>query len=237
MRKRKVRSKGSVRARPRKRGNVQLHVKPASDALAWRNRIDGLLVADEKTASVILARHGFTVEQAGKAVRRVAAWGAVIDYAPDAPEAFRNPGNECRYAVQILHLAKLIRQSDPTALQLGRIWGRATIGLRFPEIAKSMQGWWLSNHQGPGGRKTNDLTRSLKTYLREHANAGLADFLAYLQSDEAEIEFDTANPEFHVSIVEINNEGRTVTYEDRARKVHSITFNSLDRKIRNLRSK
>jgi hypothetical protein len=210
----------------------------AAEGKSWRTRIDKLFAGDVRAACDILSAHGFTVDQAKAAIARTAGFGAVNVYAPDAAAEFRDPTHPCHYAAHILQLQKFIADASPEALQVGRSWGRAAIGLKFPEIAKAMQGWWLSSHRGKGGRRPNDLTRTLEYILQTRPNSGRDEILNYLQSEESEDEFGRiTDPKVHITSVEVEESGKVVTYVDRGRKTHTIALASLDRKLRDLRPK
>lgn len=213
-----------------------LLANPAPDE--WRRRIDSLMSDDERTAVAVLHARGFSTEQALKAITRVGAFGATIVYAPRTPPEFRDPTNPCCFAVQILHLGKLVREADATSLQVGRVWGRAAMGLQFPEIAKAMEGWWLKSRRRGGGAKITDLTRTLSYLLTKRPEATRRQILAYLESDDAEHEFGlTEGANIHITGVKVDEDQKVVRYEDRARKVHKLTFESFDHKIRHLRKR
>lgn len=204
----------------------------------WRRRMDGMISSDRKVAEAILSKYGFTADQARSAVRRASTFSAVIDFVPNAPKEFRDPTNPCAYALQILLLNEHAQAAHPQSLQIGRLWGRASIGLKFPEIAVAMQQSWISSRRGPGGARANDLTRSLMHVLRIMPKAKRTHVLDYLVSDNAKDEFSsTESPKVHVTGVTVDEHHKSITYEDRSRAVHTINFESLEKKIRDLRRK
>jgi hypothetical protein len=212
--------------------------KMSPEDLAWYNRIESLLAVDIQTAETILAKHGFTPDQALASVMRASSSGVGHQFRPEAPKELRDPTSECCYALRILLLAKGIRESDPKAVQFGRLWGRAAMGLEFPNIATSMRNWLLGQARGPGGAKTNDLTRTLEQIFHDKPSADRKHVLEYLQSEEAYDKFySIENQEIFVTAVEIDEQAGTMKYMDRTRKTRKITFASLDRRLRELRPK
>ena len=208
------------------------------DEAAWRDRIDSMISADVQEALKILEDHGFTSTDALAAMKRRPGIGLAIALHKNAPKEFDDPTYQCYYALRILLLADDIRQADPRAVQIGRLWGRAGHGLQFPAVAKAMEGWWLRSRRGPGGAKTNDLTRTLGQIFKEEPGADRKHVLDYLQSDQAQDDFSAVeNPKIHVTGVAVSKDKKWVTYEDRARKAHKIAMVSLDKKLRTLRPK
>jgi hypothetical protein len=208
----------------------------APSEIAWHKRIESMLSADIAVAEKILSEHGLTSADALRAVKLVTPLGFGIQLQPKAPRALNDPTNPCFYALRLLLLAKHLQVADPKSAQYGRRWGQIALGLKFPDIAKSMQGWWLGSHRGVGGAKANDLTQTLQQILREKPDADRKYVLDYLQSEPAADEFsNTENPTIHITGVHVDEVAGTLTYEDRTRKVIKIKILSLDRKIRDLR--
>ncbi len=203
---------------------------------AWQRRMNKMLAADVSAAEKILIEHGLSAKQALAYVEQATPSG-VIDFRSGAPAMLRDPAHAACYALRMLLLARFIPATDAHALQLGRLWGRASVGMNFPEIARSTQKWWLDAHRGSGGRKENDLTRTLRTILEQKPNADANYVLQYLNSDEALDKFHcTDNPTIHITEIEVDEETGTLKYDDRSRRTYKILFESLERKIRRLRS-
>lgn len=203
---------------------------------AWRRRMNKMLAADVSAAEKILTEHGLSAKQALAYVEQATPSGVIV-FRSGTPAMLRNPAHAACYALRMLLLARFIPAADAHALQLGRLWGRASVGMNFPEIARSMQAWWLDAHRGSGGRKENDLTRTLQTILEQKPDADAQYVLQYLKSEEALDKFHcTDNPTIHITGIEVKEGTRTLTYDDRSRRTHKILFESLERRIRGLRS-
>ncbi len=204
--------------------------------IAWHQRIETMLSKDVATAEDILSKYGFTPTDALNSVKRITGSGVGIVFQPGTPSVFRDPTHQCCYALRLLLLVQSIRDADPIAVQIGRLWGRAAMGLEFPQIAKAMQSWWLTSHRGIGGAKVNDLTQTLAKILRDKPDADRKYVLDYLTSEAAEDAFSqTEDPTIHITGVEIDETAGTLSYENRARKLNKIKLASLDRRIRDLR--
>ena len=105
------------------------------------------------------------------------------------------------------------------------------------KITKASRAYLLRLTAGPGGRSENDLTRSLRTVLDRRPKAKLEAVLQFLDSEDAERLYDDQeNPTIHVVIREKRDDDRILVYEDRDGRSQSITFGSLERKLRALRS-
>jgi hypothetical protein len=219
---------------PTKRTHVKGEPKPRDQAMAWRRRVDFLLGADVARAKETLSRFGFTPDQA---IGHVQSHGlGAFRMKPDAPSEFSDPTNDCYWALQMLLLQSEIEASDPGSLQIGRLWGFAVRGMGYRETSKAVQGWWLGNNRGPGGRKESDLTSSLRTALERHPKANCAEVCTFLASDEAEYLFSAlVQPTIQVTAVEVDTQAKSLTYDDRVRETHKISFASIDRKLRRLR--
>ena len=221
--------------RPRAQNRAPKGSGPTGGA-AWQPRSDGILADDLSNARRILAENGLEAEQARRYVEYATPSG-VISFKPGAPAAFQDPTHPVCYAVRLLLLAEFAANADPQALLLGRQWGRAAMGMNFPAIAHSMQAWWLGGHRGKGGRRENDLTRTLRTLLQRYPEASPAQILDMLRSNDAEDEFySTAGSHIHVLAVELDDRSKMITYTDRARKTCKVSFRSLERKLRTLRA-
>ncbi len=151
---------------------------------AWRRRMNQMLEADVLAAETILTEYGFSAKQALAYVEQATPSGVIV-FRSGAPEMLQDPTHAACYALRMLLLARFIPATDARALQLGRLWGRASVGMNFPEIARSTQKWWLDAHRGSGGRKENDLTRTLQTILEQKPDADAQYVLQYLNSEEA----------------------------------------------------
>ena len=209
-----------------------------SENQAWLKRIASMIEADVRSAEQILSEHGFTAEQAFGFVKQESTSGVWRQFVPSAPKEFQDPTHQCYYALRILLLAQRIREAEPQSVQFGRLWGRAAVGLEFPDVAKSMRSWLLDQHRGIGGAKPNDLTLSLRQIIQDNADADSAFVLHFLRSEEAADSFhNIEQPSIHITNVEIDTQRGEVIYEDRSRKTHKIKITSLDRKIRELRKK
>ena len=165
------------------------------DDLAWHGHIEAMLSDDVQAAERILAEHGYTPEGAIATVKWVSESVVSYQFKDDAPKEFKDPTNQCCYALHILLLDNVIRDSDPRAIQLGRLWGRAAMGLEFSHIAQLMRELLLTRNRGVGGAKPNDLTLTLQQILREKPDANRKYVIDFLRSDEAFDSFhNTENP-------------------------------------------
>ncbi|MPY74617.1 MAG: hypothetical protein GEU87_10180 [Alphaproteobacteria bacterium] len=190
--------------------------------------------SDLADAKAVLEKHGFTQERALAFVE--ADSPGTITFRTETPSALKDPAHEACHAVRLLLLDKYIEGADPLALQIGRLWARANLGLEFPQIAKAMQAWWISKHSGPGGRRKNDLTRTLQSIIQEIPTADWKRAVDYLQTDEASDRYhSTQDPTIHVTAVELDDTNGVVTYQDRAGTTHTVKASSLERKLRGLR--
>lgn len=202
---------------------------------AWDIRIKRLLSADVDAATAILKEVGLTPEEAVVWVEKATISG-VISYRANAPHELKDPTNPACFALRVLLLRDHLQNADATSVQLGRLWGQAKVGMQFPEIAKAMQALWLGVHRGPGGRKQNDLTRTLTSILKENPNWGVREVVGFLRSDKAEDRFaSTVEQSVFVTNVEFDKHKGVLAYDDRARKTHTIKMESLKKKIRDLR--
>lgn len=198
--------------------------------------MDGLAAADVDTAAKVLSEHGYSCATALKLIKEVRAFGAIMDIERNAPSEFHDPNHPCFFAVRILALTKLVSQSEPTALQVGRIWGRLGQGLHLPEISKAIRQGHLAKHRGRGGSEANDLTRTIEAVLREHPDLDGAGLVVYLRSEEALDRFNSVEARtIFVTNVEIKN--GSVVYEDQRRVDRKVKLATLDRKIRSVRKK
>ena len=160
----------------------------------------------------------------------------VISYRRNAPHILKDPTNPACFALRILLIRDHLQNADAMSVHLGRLWGQASIGLRYPEVAKATQAWWLDAHRGPGGRKQNDLTRTLTVILNENPDWGVCEIVIHLLSDEATDRFaSTDDQNVFVTNVEFDEHSEKLTYDDRSRTRHIIKIDSLRRKISNLR--
>ncbi len=208
------------------------------DDFDWHKRVSPRFEEDILAAKKILAEHRITPTDALKAVKYVHVTGSTRVFHPDAPKELQDPTNQCFYALRILMLEQDIHEADPKALQIGKRWGQAAIGLGFPDIANSMRNWSLNQNRGPGGAKANDLSRTLQYILRDKPDANRKYVIDYLQSEEAEDFFHLIeDPPIHITNVELDEQSKTLTYEDRGRRTQTIKTSTLDRKIRGLRAK
>jgi len=201
---------------------------------AWDIRIRRLLSTDVDAATAILKEAGLTPEEAVGWVARATAAG-VIQYRTNAPHILKDPTNPACFALRILLLRDRFQDADAMSVQLGRLWGRASIGLRYPEIARATQAWWLDTHRGPGGRKQKDITHTLTVILKENPDWGVREIVCFLLSEEAENRFaSTVDQSVFVTNVEFNEHAKELTYDDRSRRTHTIKLDTLKRKIRDL---
>ena len=201
---------------------------------SWDTRIKRLLSKDVDAATAILMEADLTPEEAVGWVVKATASG-VIQYRTNAPHILKDPTNPACFALRILLLRDRLQNADAMSVQLGRLWGRASIGLQYPEVAKEVQAWWLHIHRGPGGRKQNDLTRTLTVILKENPDWGVREIVCFLLSEEAKDRFaSTADQSVFVTNVEFDEHAEELTYEDRSRKTHTIKMDSLRRKISDL---
>ena len=212
--------------------------KQSPDDFDWRKHVRPRFEEDILAAKKILADHGLTPSDAQNAVKYVHVTGSPRIFHPDAPKELQDPTNQCFYALRILMLEQDMHDADPKAVQIGKRWAQATMGLVFPDIANSMRNWGLNQNRGHGGAKPKHLARTLQYILRDKPDADRKYVIDYLQSDEAADFFHLIeDPPIHVTNVELDEQSKTLTYEDRDRSTQTIKIATLDRKIRGLRPK
>lgn len=206
----------------------------------WQKRVQSLLEVNLSTAKATLAEHDLSPEQAMAFVRRSTSAG-VIDFNVGAPAYLKDPKDPACHALRLLLVTDDLRKANDQAsnapqLHLGRLWAKAEIGMKFPEIAKAMEAYWLDHHRGPGGRKKNDLTRTLQNRVAAHPEEDLSAILKFLESDDAKHNFHSTDaPTVHVDNVEINRGDQLVTYDDRSGATQNIKFASIKRKLTKIR--
>ncbi|MDA1101495.1 MAG: hypothetical protein O2967_21245 [Proteobacteria bacterium] len=208
----------------------------------WQERVLGLLDADLKIAKAALATRELTPEKAKAFVRKSSSVG-IIDFNPGSPAYLRDPNDPACHALRLLLLTDDIQEtnahgSNALHLLLGRLWARAEFGMQFPEIAKAMEAYWLDHHRGHGGRKQNDLTRTLQNRVATHPDEDFSAILKFLQSEYAkDCFYSTDTQTVHVCNVEINHGDQLVTYDDRSGATQKIKFGSIRRKLTRIRRK
>jgi hypothetical protein len=208
----------------------------SNKADAWRDRVNGMFKVESELARSILREYGIPPNLALGFIKSVSGFGAVMVIDRTSPKELHDADNPCFFAVRLLALCQLIADADPKSLQVGRMWGRFSLGLGLPKIAKAVRDGHLAKHRGPGGGTANDLTRTLEAVLSEHPNLDSAGVIIYLRGEEAMDRFSSAGPQtIFVTGVEFKN--KDVIYEDRQRNVHKIKITSLARKITKIREK
>lgn len=217
-----------------KRGSIK-KLKPRETA-RWQARISALFEADRKNAEAILLENGFDAERAVKAVKEVRAFGTVLQLHNNAPHEFQDPNNPCFFALRLMVLGQFMREAEPASVQVGMLWGRFKIGMGLPAISTAVRGGHLAQHRGPGGSTQGDLALTLGVLVSENPEIKRVELLAYLQSEAAHDRFhSTENRSLFITGIEIDETNRLISYEDRTRSTHKITFDSLERKLRSVK--
>lgn len=207
------------------------------NADTWRSRIDTLLADDERVATRILEEIDLTPEKAKAFVRTVTPSG-IFDLKPDAPKPLRDAAHPASYALQLLCLSDAISAADPQAIQLGRLWGRLGLGMQAPDVVKASQTWWLNQNRGPGGRKDNDLTATLKELLREIPDASFEEAVSYLFSEDLLDRYhSTEDKTAFITNVEELPDDEGIGYTDTSGTFCKIKVASLKRRLRELKAK
>ncbi len=205
---------------------MQDESKKKKDQAAWKTRMDGLLAQDLDIAAAILQEHGLTLEAAKAFVRKSTASG-VIRFEMNAPAMLQDPTHPASAALALILISTHISESDPQALQLGRLWARHSMGMQFPEIAKATQAWWLGKNRGNGGQEQHALRQTIKYIVEKRPYITFKELLNRL-SDEAWMESryeQPIDPEIHITEVGVDDD--TLVFYDRQDKRHTPKLESV----------